>query len=95
MVNAGVVGFKCFLINSGVSEFPYVNEDDLDKAFLHLNGTGTVLAVSMVQLIIHCHAIYTKQPLNITYAEWYLQFHAEVQIDNKDADCEGLSCPGN
>ncbi|CAB3236396.1 unnamed protein product [Arctia plantaginis] len=64
MVKAGVVGFKCFLINSGVSEFPYVTEDDLDKAFAHLNGTGTVLA-----------------------------FHAEVQIDNKVADCEGSSCP--
>lgn len=41
-----MVGFKCFLINSGVSEFPYVNPEDLEKAFVYLNGTGTVLAVS-------------------------------------------------
>ncbi|CAH0604649.1 unnamed protein product [Chrysodeixis includens] len=44
MVDAGVVGFKCFLINSGVSEFPYVTPEDLEKAFAYLNGTGTVLA---------------------------------------------------
>ncbi|XP_075969522.1 allantoinase-like [Anticarsia gemmatalis] len=64
MVQAGVVGFKCFLINSGVSEFPYVTADDLDEAFGYLNGTGTVLA-----------------------------FHAEVQVDNESAECEGPSCP--
>ncbi|PZC84385.1 hypothetical protein B5X24_HaOG204959 [Helicoverpa armigera] len=44
MIKAGVVGFKCFLINSGVSEFPYVTPDDLEKAMSYLNGTGTVLA---------------------------------------------------
>ncbi|KAJ8722754.1 hypothetical protein PYW07_003934 [Mythimna separata] len=44
MVKAGVVGFKCFLINSGVSEFPYVTPQDLEKALVYLNGSGTVLA---------------------------------------------------
>lgn len=44
MVKAGVVGFKCFLSDSGVSEFPNVTPDDLDKALQYLNGTGSVLA---------------------------------------------------
>ncbi|CAH0701847.1 unnamed protein product [Spodoptera exigua] len=44
MIKAGVVGFKCFLINSGVSEFPYVTPEALDEALVYLNGTGTVLA---------------------------------------------------
>lgn len=47
MVKAGVVGFKCFLINSGVSEFPYVTPQDLEKALVYLNGSGTVLAVNI------------------------------------------------
>lgn len=29
MVDAGVKGFKCFLIESGVDEFPAVDEDDV------------------------------------------------------------------
>ena len=28
----GVVGFKCFLIHSGIDEFPAVQEDDVCKA---------------------------------------------------------------
>src|SRR5260370_28469799 len=30
--NAGVVGFKCFLVHSGVDEFPNVDEQDLREA---------------------------------------------------------------
>ncbi|KAM3963520.1 allantoinase-like [Aphomia sociella] len=45
LIEAGVVGFKCFLINSGVTEFPNVTPGDLSNAFAVLNGTGTVLAI--------------------------------------------------
>ncbi|KAL0893835.1 hypothetical protein ABMA27_013959 [Loxostege sticticalis] len=44
LIRAGVVGFKCFLTDSGVSEFPNVTPADLTKVFAVLNGTGTVLA---------------------------------------------------
>ncbi|KAJ2952789.1 hypothetical protein O0L34_g7148 [Tuta absoluta] len=44
MIKAGVVGFKCFLIKSGVSEFPYITADELPDVFKVLNGTETVLA---------------------------------------------------
>ncbi|XP_028160839.1 uncharacterized protein LOC114353175 isoform X1 [Ostrinia furnacalis] len=44
LIRAGVVGFKCFLTDSGVLEFPEVTATDLKKVFTVLNGTGTVLA---------------------------------------------------
>ena len=43
MLAEGVVGFKCFMINSGVKEFPHVSEDDLHQAMAQLQGTGAVL----------------------------------------------------
>uniref|UniRef100_A0A3B3VJJ8 allantoinase n=1 Tax=Poecilia latipinna TaxID=48699 RepID=A0A3B3VJJ8_9TELE len=43
MIKAGVAGFKCFLIHSGVDEFPHVAEFDLHTAMKQLQGTGSVL----------------------------------------------------
>jgi allantoinase len=42
---AGVVGFKCFLIHSGVDEFPNVSEADLRQAMPVLTKLGAVLIV--------------------------------------------------
>ena len=42
---AGVVGFKCFLIHSGVNEFPNVTEEDLRRAMPELTRLGAVLIV--------------------------------------------------
>ena len=42
---AGVVGFKCFLIHSGVDEFPNVTEADLRAALPELTKLGAVLIV--------------------------------------------------
>jgi allantoinase len=42
---AGVVGFKCFLIHSGVDEFPNVTEDDLRVALPELVRLGKLLIV--------------------------------------------------
>lgn len=42
---AGVVGFKCFLVHSGVDEFPNVVEDDLRQALPELARLGAVLIV--------------------------------------------------
>lgn len=41
----GVVGFKCFLIHSGVDEFPNVTEEDLRVALPELARLGAVLIV--------------------------------------------------
>ncbi|XP_030583669.1 allantoinase, mitochondrial [Archocentrus centrarchus] len=43
MIQAGVAGFKCFLIHSGVDEFPHVNDCDLHTAMKQLQGTGSAL----------------------------------------------------
>jgi allantoinase len=42
---AGVVGFKCFLIHSGVDEFPNVTEDDLRLALPELARLDVLLIV--------------------------------------------------
>jgi allantoinase len=42
---AGVVGFKCFLIHSGVDEFPNVTEPDLRQAMPELTKLGALLIV--------------------------------------------------
>jgi allantoinase len=45
MLTAGVVGFKCFLVPSGVDEFPHVIENDLRKAMPVLSRLATLLIV--------------------------------------------------
>lgn len=45
MVEQGVRGFKCFLIHSGVDEFPHVTADDLRIAMPELARLDTVLLV--------------------------------------------------
>src|SRR6266550_8871339 len=43
--DAGVVGFKCFLVPSGVDEFPNVTEQDLREAMPELARLGAMLIV--------------------------------------------------
>jgi allantoinase len=43
--DAGVLGFKCFLVHSGVDEFPNVTEADLVEAMPELVRLGAVLIV--------------------------------------------------
>lgn len=45
LAEAGVVGFKCFLIHSGVDEFPNVTESDLREALPELNKLDALLIV--------------------------------------------------
>jgi allantoinase len=45
MFAAGVVGFKCFLVPSGVDEFPNVTEADLREAMPELSRLGAMLIV--------------------------------------------------
>lgn len=45
MFAAGVVGFKCFLIHSGVDDFPNVTEEDLRPAMHELARLGALLIV--------------------------------------------------
>lgn len=43
LIEAGVKGFKCFLIESGVEEFPCVDEDDLRKALAELEVRSSLV----------------------------------------------------
>lgn len=49
MLNAGVVGFKCFLIHSGVDDFPHVEQADLETALKTLQGTDATVLVRVIQ----------------------------------------------
>jgi allantoinase len=49
LVEAGVRGFKCFLVPSGVDEFPAVDEDDLRRAM-------PILARHDVPLLVHAES---------------------------------------
>lgn len=42
---AGVFGFKCFLVPSGVPEFPELSESELGRAMSRMASLGTVLLV--------------------------------------------------
>lgn len=46
MIDAGIVGFKCFLVHSGIDDFPNVGESDLRQAM-------PVLAKRGVPLLVH------------------------------------------
>ena len=48
MVNAGVKGFKCFLVHSGVDEFPCVTENDVRLAMQQMQGTDAVFLVCIM-----------------------------------------------
>ncbi|KAA6463026.1 allantoinase AllB [Acidobacteria bacterium AB60] len=43
LIDAGVPGFKCFLIHSGIDGFSWVAEPDLRAALKHLRGSGRPL----------------------------------------------------
>jgi len=43
LIDAGVKGFKCFMIESGVEEFPCVSDEDLDKAAPEIAGRSVLL----------------------------------------------------
>lgn len=45
LIHAGVPGFKCFMIESGVDGFQWVDENELRKALAELRGTGRPLLV--------------------------------------------------
>ena len=55
MIDAGVTGFKCFLIQSGVDEFPHVTREDLERAM-------PVLARRGVPLIVHAELTDHEAP---------------------------------
>jgi allantoinase len=60
LVDAGVVGFKCFLIHSGIHEFPNATQADLEQAM-------PVLARAGVPLLVHAELEHGDQH----HAQWH------------------------
>src|ERR1041385_1628205 len=56
LIGKGVLGFKAFLIDSGIDEFPNVTEKDLRKAM-------PIIAKHGLPLLVHCE-------LSIVNSEW-------------------------
>lgn len=53
LIQAGVVGVKCFLTHSGIDEFPNVTEKDLDEAM-------PIIAKHNLPLLAHCELYNTE-----------------------------------
>ena len=51
MVSAGIKGFKCFLVHSGVDEFPCVTENDVRLAMMQMQGTDAVFLVCWLKTV--------------------------------------------
>ncbi|MFI7585623.1 allantoinase AllB [Spongisporangium articulatum] len=43
--DAGVFGFKCFLLHSGVDEFPHLNTKQMEEALQHMHDFGALMIV--------------------------------------------------
>ncbi|KNZ48134.1 allantoinase [Puccinia sorghi] len=56
LVKAGVKGFKCFLIDSGVDEFPCVSADDLETSMAVLQVSGPFLMIMDAGSVLMFHA---------------------------------------
>ncbi|XP_072474852.1 allantoinase, mitochondrial-like isoform X5 [Notamacropus eugenii] len=73
MREAGVPGFKCFMIDSGVEEFPHVSIKDLHMAMRELQGTDCVLLNQLwmalqegdIDLVISDHSPCTEDLKNL------------------------------
>ncbi|WP_310558375.1 allantoinase AllB [Flavobacterium sp.] len=53
LIQAGVIGVKCFLTHSGINEFPNVTEKDLDEAM-------PIIAKYNLPLLAHCELYDTE-----------------------------------
>ncbi|HKC35196.1 MAG TPA: allantoinase AllB, partial [Chitinophagaceae bacterium] len=93
LIEKGVLGFKAFLIDSGIDEFPNVTEEDLRKAM-------PIIAKHGLPLLVHCELSNDQQPVsriqNRSYAN-YLASRPKKWEDDAIALmirlCEEFNCP--
>ncbi|KAJ4483394.1 allantoinase [Lentinula aciculospora] len=69
LVEAGVKGFKCFLIESGVDEFPCVDENDLKEAMSILENEPTNL---LFHAELDSHSTSEDKPSDLTSYSTFL-----------------------
>ncbi|TWW57443.1 Allantoinase, mitochondrial, partial [Takifugu flavidus] len=91
MIQAGVAGFKCFLIHSGVEEFPPVTDLDLHRAMKQLQGTGSVLLVNTFMLRLNCSRLQREMAqlwsaLKAGHIDMVVSDHSPCTPDLKSLD---------
>ena len=94
LIEAGVLGIKCFLVHSGIDEFPNVGEKEMDEAM-------PVIARYNIPLLAHCE-LYEKEVENdfeahATSYQHYLESRPK-QWENDAVDlmiklCKKHQCP--
>jgi allantoinase len=77
---AGVFGFKCFLVPSGVEEFPHVSEADLRAALPLLARLGAVLMVH-AELDIGTGGRLDSEADGRRYATWLAARPVEMEVE--------------
>lgn len=94
LIAEGVFGIKCFLVHSGIDEFPNVTETDMDKAM-------PLIAKHNIPLLAHCE-IYEKEAASelSKYPSSYKEYLASrpKQWENDAIDlmirlCRKHKCP--
>jgi allantoinase len=93
MIDAGVAGFKCFLVHSGIDEFPNVTEKDLHEAM-------PILARNKVPLLVHAELECGDHPPDWSDPRSYQSFLASRprQWENEAIEmmirlCRQYACP--
>ncbi|KAF9811500.1 hypothetical protein IEO21_06584 [Rhodonia placenta] len=79
LIDAGVKGFKCFLIESGVEEFPCVNEADLVAAMEEIKDTSTVLCFHAELDDGHAHVSADADPT--LYSTFLASRPQQLEVD--------------
>lgn len=70
MLGEGALGFKCFLVDSGVPEFGHLDEDGVARALAALRGTGAPLLVHAELPGPIEHAAHTLHGDPTSYRRW-------------------------
>ena len=87
LVSAGVPGFKCFLIHSGIEGFAWVDESELRAALRQLKGTNRPL---LAHAEIAGPVNEATQRLNHTGADWR-RYSTYLASRPDDAEIEAIA----
>jgi allantoinase len=87
LADAGVAGFKCFLIHSGIDGFQAVNEADLRIALAKLKGTGLPL---LAHAEIAGPVDAATETLNASGADWR-KYSTYLASRPDEAELEAIS----
>ena len=91
---AGVMGYKCFLVHSGIDEFPNVSLQDLEKAMPLIATTGKPLLVHAEIDQIAADTLLSQHPSNYReYVKSRPGFWEEAAVDMMIELCRKHDCP--